>query len=182
LRFSWVYELPVGKGKRFLANSSGPLDKILGGWQLAGVQNYNSGRPIAISSTTTNGVTSGAAWPVLNLGVPIVANKCSSALQSTPYLNAKAFSDPAPFTIGNYKYLSQVRQCGYLNEDLELSKTVAIHESLTFQIGTMWTNAFNRTMWNNNQLGTNIDVPAAFGRYTGAYPARNIQFYTRLQW
>jgi hypothetical protein len=181
LRFSWVYDLPVGRGKRFLTNTSKPLDKILGGWQVAGVQNYNSGRPVAIGTTTTNGVTSGT-WPVLNPGVPIVANKCSSALQSVPYLNIKAFSDPAPFTIGNYRYLEQVRPCAYLNEDLELSKTILIHESLNFQIGTMWTNAFNRTEWHNGQLGLNIDVPAAFGRYTGAYPARNIQFYTRLQW
>ncbi|HET6932624.1 MAG TPA: TonB-dependent receptor [Candidatus Acidoferrum sp.] len=45
---SYIYELPVGKGKRFL-NKSGITDKVLGGWQLGGVQRYQSGQPISYS-------------------------------------------------------------------------------------------------------------------------------------
>src|SRR4030095_9510497 len=45
---SYIYELPVGKGKKFL-NKGGIRDKILGGWQVAGVQRYQSGQPISFS-------------------------------------------------------------------------------------------------------------------------------------
>ncbi|HZU44715.1 MAG TPA: TonB-dependent receptor, partial [Terriglobales bacterium] len=41
---SYIYELPVGKGKKFL-NKSGITDKVLGGWQIGGVQRYQSGQP-----------------------------------------------------------------------------------------------------------------------------------------
>ena len=45
---SYIYELPVGKGKKFL-NKSGLADKVLGGWQVGGVQRYQSGQPISFS-------------------------------------------------------------------------------------------------------------------------------------
>jgi hypothetical protein len=41
---SYQYELPFGPGKRF-ANASGPAGKVLGGWSVAGIQQYQSGRP-----------------------------------------------------------------------------------------------------------------------------------------
>src|SRR6185437_221227 len=44
---SYIYELPVGKGKRFL-NSGGVLDRVVGGWSISGIQRYESGQPIAI--------------------------------------------------------------------------------------------------------------------------------------
>jgi carboxypeptidase family protein len=45
---SYIYELPVGKGKRFL-NKGGITDKVLGGWQVGGVQRYQSGQPLSFS-------------------------------------------------------------------------------------------------------------------------------------
>src|SRR6266849_2146293 len=45
---SYIYELPVGKGKKFL-NKGGITDKVLGGWQIGGVQRYQSGQPISFS-------------------------------------------------------------------------------------------------------------------------------------
>jgi hypothetical protein len=45
---SYIYELPVGKGKKFL-NKGGLTDKVLGGWQVGGVQRYQSGQPISFS-------------------------------------------------------------------------------------------------------------------------------------
>jgi hypothetical protein len=41
-RTFWTYELPVGKGKR-LAVSNGVLDRVVGGWSLAGITQWNSG-------------------------------------------------------------------------------------------------------------------------------------------
>lgn len=44
LVLSYIYELPAGKGKKFL-NKGGITDKVLGGWQVAGVHRYQSGQP-----------------------------------------------------------------------------------------------------------------------------------------
>ena len=45
---SYIYELPVGKGKKFL-NRGGIADKVLGGWQVGGVQRYQSGQPLSFN-------------------------------------------------------------------------------------------------------------------------------------
>jgi hypothetical protein len=43
---SYIYELPVGKGKKFLSGG-GIKDKVVGGWQIGGVQRYQSGQPLS---------------------------------------------------------------------------------------------------------------------------------------
>jgi len=48
---SYIYELPVGKGKKFL-NKGGIVDKVIGGWQIGGVQRYQSGQPLSFSCAT----------------------------------------------------------------------------------------------------------------------------------
>ena len=41
-RWNWVAELPFGKGKPVLGNAGGVLDKLVGGWQVAGLGSINS--------------------------------------------------------------------------------------------------------------------------------------------
>src|SRR5207249_525527 len=48
---SYTYQFPFGPGKRF-ANVSGPAGKVVGGWSIAGIQQYESGRPNMIFSGT----------------------------------------------------------------------------------------------------------------------------------
>ncbi len=47
LRFSWSYELPLGKGKPWFA--SGLSSRLLGGWSIAGIAEYASGTPQMVS-------------------------------------------------------------------------------------------------------------------------------------
>ncbi len=49
---SYLYELPAGPGKRYL--NHGVASKILGGWQIGGVQRYQSGSPTTISAGATS--------------------------------------------------------------------------------------------------------------------------------
>jgi hypothetical protein len=42
IRFNWVVDVPVGKGKKFFGNSSRWLDEIIGGFQLAGAGDIKS--------------------------------------------------------------------------------------------------------------------------------------------
>ena len=42
--FSYVYELPFGHGKHFLANAPRLVDKLLGGWQLNGITTVSTGQ------------------------------------------------------------------------------------------------------------------------------------------
>lgn len=50
LQATYVYELPVGKGRRFGREIPKVLDYVIGGWQLAGNVLWTSGRPFTIYS------------------------------------------------------------------------------------------------------------------------------------
>ena len=43
--FNYLIELPFGKGKKFL-NKGGIVDRLVGGFQISGIQRYRSGTPI----------------------------------------------------------------------------------------------------------------------------------------
>ncbi|HUQ90832.1 MAG TPA: carboxypeptidase-like regulatory domain-containing protein [Bryobacteraceae bacterium] len=36
LKWNWIAGLPFGKGKKFLSNAGGVMDRVVGGWQIAG--------------------------------------------------------------------------------------------------------------------------------------------------
>lgn len=45
---NWVYDLPIGRGKRFGGSMGSAMDAILGGWQIAGLWRWSSGFPFSI--------------------------------------------------------------------------------------------------------------------------------------
>ena len=47
---TWIYELPVGKGKRFMNTNNPVLQSIFGGWQLQGFNSNQSGEPFSVTS------------------------------------------------------------------------------------------------------------------------------------
>ncbi len=65
LVLSYLYELPVGPGKRYLTH--GVASKVLGGWEVGGVQRYQSGSPVLINEFAT-GLSggSGGQYPGAN--------------------------------------------------------------------------------------------------------------------
>src|SRR5690348_5008030 len=48
LKFSYTYEPPFGKGKRFLPTANPVLRQIMDGWEVSGIQIYQSRTPLAI--------------------------------------------------------------------------------------------------------------------------------------
>jgi Carboxypeptidase regulatory-like domain len=47
---SAIYELPFGKGQKFLADANGIVSRFIGGWQLQGVYTFQSGAPIGFGN------------------------------------------------------------------------------------------------------------------------------------
>lgn len=57
LKINWIYELPIGRGKIFLAALGPRLDRIFGGWEFHGIARIQSGNPIIISGVRLVGMT-----------------------------------------------------------------------------------------------------------------------------
>jgi hypothetical protein len=52
VKLTYVYELPFGKGKHYL--NRGSVASVVGGWRLAGIQQYTSGTPVSIGTTVSS--------------------------------------------------------------------------------------------------------------------------------
>jgi hypothetical protein len=93
------YELPVGKGKRFL-NGGGWTNVIAGGWRINGLATLQSGTPLTIGCTVTTAAGMGCdALLVPGQGIYAGAHTLAH------WLNAAAFANPAAArTVGQTDY------------------------------------------------------------------------------
>jgi len=203
LIFAYQYQLPFGHGKRF-ANTSGLADKVIGGWSIAGVQQYRAGEPQEVMTGTNPlspyfGANSFLTRPNVVPGVP---QKSIAALLGTwdpnalgaagSTLNLAAWSLPAPFTLGNAPVTNGgIRRFPYFNEDISLVKQTNITERVNVELRADFLNIFNRTLFGFDQggdqygstlQGTTITSGlAGFGHISGQgnFP-REIQFGLKI--
>jgi len=195
LKLSWIYELPFGQGKKWL-NTTGAVDKILGGWKITGIHQYTSGDPLQIYndwlwSSLGGGIVRGDVIDGVDQRVPWQGSVDPN--DGTPYLNPDAFavtpvSDSWAYALrpGTApRLLPQTRGPGHQSEDLGLMKDTKIGERFNLNFRADFFNAFNRTGRGN----PNTDVALTedfcgctdFGRIFGvAHGGRNIQLGLRL--
>jgi hypothetical protein len=93
LAVSALYDLPFGKGKRFLSGV-GFLDRLVGGFQYNVIMTLESGRPLLISGASNQGI---ATRPNFNPGVSVRVPHPTKA----EWFNPLAFINPPDYTFGN---------------------------------------------------------------------------------
>jgi hypothetical protein len=90
-----------------------------------------------------------------------------------------AFTDPAPFTLGNTRVLPSTRGCPWIDEDVRLNKAIRVRENIALNLGAQAYDIFNRHTFRSIQ--GNIDLPTTFGVPTQATPGRNVTLYMKLE-
>ena len=50
---TFVYQLPFGKGARFLSNAHGVVNQLVAGWSISGITNLTTGQPFTVLTNTT---------------------------------------------------------------------------------------------------------------------------------
>jgi hypothetical protein len=175
LAISYVWELPFGRGKRFLSTAPRAVDLALGGWQINGITTFAAGQPIALTNSIAT--TSGATRPH-NLGRSAkLPGSVTDRLNG--YMDASAFAAPGPFEFGSApRSLPDVRGDGPQNFDLSLFKNFMFTERWTLQFRAEFFNVFNTPQFGepNGSYGN-----AQFNRITSqANNPRDIQFALRL--
>jgi hypothetical protein len=129
LNANWVYDLPVGRGKRFASSWNKTADGIIGGWQFSGLTRWTSGYPFSISTYAFGtdyeqdgrAVITGAAPRTgvsFQNGVPNVFSAGPAA--------AGAFRYAYP---GESGQRNNLRGPGYFGVDMSLAKAWKIAES-----------------------------------------------------
>ena len=93
LQLNYSYALPFGKGKSFFPNADPFANNFIGGWEISGVVDAQSGQPFSVaytaSTTTTPGAVSGRAS--INPGVALYPAKKTRTL----WFNPSAFKAPS---------------------------------------------------------------------------------------
>lgn len=177
LRISGIYELPFGKGKRWLRE--GAASYILGNWQFNTINSFLSGTPIVFS---VSGDVANIGNSVKTYMRPnVVGDPHSSNPTQQQWFNTAAFAVPAPFTFGNAGR-GLVRGPGFFNSDMSLFKNFPFKERVNAQLRLEVFNVFNiQNLGNPN--GNASTGNTNFGRITslcsGCSP-RDIQFAFKL--
>jgi hypothetical protein len=172
---SYVYEIPVGKGRSY-APSGKILESVIGGWQVAGVTSFKDGFPLSVTDATNNTNSFGG-----NQRPNLASNPKTSNQTIDSWFNTQAFVQPPPFTFGNVpRTMGYLRAQGTINSDITLQKYWQLwNEASRLQLRAEFYNIFNRTQF--FAPGTTFGT-STFGVIPGALPARSIQFGLKLYW
>jgi len=188
LVLSYIYELPVGRGKKFGGDMNKGLNAILGGWQVSGISTFKSGFPLAIEDVLNNnaavfgggqrpnivGDPRTGSCPGVNGGPPIPVHTLNC------WFNTSAFAQPSPYTYGNApRTMPNLRGAGINNWDLAAQKWFTIGERVRIQVRTEFFNAFNHVYL--FAPDTFFGGPT-FGTIQNAGPMRSIQFGVKGYW
>jgi hypothetical protein len=190
---NYVYDLPVGRGQRFLSSPSGWVNAVLGGWTTSGIVRYRTGFPF----TTHTGT-----FPInFTQDAPAVFNGDQQAVKqgihTDPTTGAIQFFASQTAALGAFSFpfgggtgtRNPVHGPDFVNVDIAVAKNFKMpwseHQTLQFRWEAF--NVFNHvdfavpgdptSLDNSNNILLN---PAAFGVITAtSHDPRQMQFSLR---
>jgi hypothetical protein len=165
LTVSSVYQLPFGKGRRFMASANSVADTLLGGWEAAGILTARSGLPFTPTISGDRANTGVSGQRPIRLGVGTSADPTVSK-----WFDPSAFAVPAQYTYGN-SGRNILRGDGLLEFDMTLKKVFSVKERYKVEFRAEAFNLFNQPTFSNSNatIGT-----AAAGTVTSTLNANRI--------
>ncbi len=99
--FNYFYQLPFGRGNKYLSNANKVTNGLAGGWEFTGIAHYNSGGPINVYFPGDVANIGGAVSqrPDRVIGQPQRAFVPGE--RRLGWINLDGYSTPAPYTFGN---------------------------------------------------------------------------------
>jgi hypothetical protein len=185
-----VYELPVGKGRKYL-DRGGLTNAILGGWQLSTVFRYSTGLPYYFRSSFCNvpGQFRASCIPAINGSNIYAQDPGSFDPNKGPLFDKNAFqsTDDFNFNYGTGARVTSFRGFGYHNQDLSLVKNTSLGGRTNQQFRIEAFNLWNWHMFNSSgEWGglafTNDLASPDFGKWNGSVTnPRNVQVAIRFE-
>jgi hypothetical protein len=178
---SYVLDVPVGKGRKYLANGNPLVQAAIGGWGVQGTTTLQTGFPLhfGTNSNQTNSQGGGSR--------PNVVAGCNKSIDGSvqsrlgQYFNTACFTAPPAFTYGNEgRNDPNLRSPGIAQWDFAAVKnfSIAPEARAYVQFRAEFFNIFNRVQFGfPNQTQGN----SAFGQITSQQNLpRLVQFALRL--
>jgi hypothetical protein len=174
---SYIYELPVGQGRRYL-NTGGVANAVLGGWQVSGITQVQSGFPFTVGANDYSNSQSTNSRP---------DRTCfgNGPKTITKWFDTSCFNKTALLAAqlaGNYRFGNSGRNVlsgpGLNDFDFAALKRFSLGERFKLEFRAELYN-----MWNTPNFAyphTSV-TSASFGKITNTNgPARQVQFGLKL--
>jgi len=178
LASAFVWELPVGRGRKYLSSAGPALQAVAGGWSLSTISILSSGTPVMV--TAPNNTPSS----LTNFRADRLCDGRRELADRNPRTNGLYWLAPSCFAVPKAGYFGNAGVYilpgpGIANWDLALQKRTRVSESVQAVLRVEMFNAFNHTQFSavNGMAGD-----ANFGQVTQARTPRQIQMGLKLLW
>jgi hypothetical protein len=171
---NYIYNLPIGRGQAVFGNVSTKLDRLVGGWQLAGIITAASGHYTCL---TTNSKETGYQYPTCTPRANIVGDPNISDQTQYEWFNPKAYAVPSSTYIYGDSAPYSMQGPGTFNWDAALYKFTTITERVRLQLRMEAFDCLNHA--NLSSLQTNVSN-SQLGVSTSRTDSRVVEFGGRL--
>jgi outer membrane receptor protein involved in Fe transport len=154
---SFLYDLPIGQGKHFLAH--GLAGKIIGGWQFSGIFQFRTGTPLTFTGSNSLNLGSGGT-ATLDQIAPV--NVLGGIAAGNPWFDTNSFAKAATNVQGSTgrNIWSGPNLWG---TSAGLSRTIVLREQMKLQLKLETFNTTNTPQFSNPNTGFGSN----FGFITG---------------
>jgi len=153
-----IYQLPIGRGKRFGGSMNRGLDALIGGWQISGIYRWNTGLPNGQPYDTGQWSTNWEVQSNVTMVGHIPTCPTRGDANNAPKLfgcdTVAAYQSYRPSYPGETGQRNVLREPGYVNLDMGLSKIFTMPWSEKQKLALRW-EVFNVT---NTQHLTGADA------------------------
>ena len=175
-----IWELPVGKGKRWLGNSNRVVTTVLGNWQLSAIQSAETGVPMTFShngqlpGNVTNVYLPGAMRPDMAPGKTYDDIKlewdrkgpCRHTVAcALPWADINAFAVPASYTPGQAGR-NIINGPGMFWHQFAMMKSIPVTERIKGTLRVDVTAPFKYPFFAAPSTAVNMRNPQTFGKIT----------------
>ena len=136
---SYIYNLPIGRGERFLGTVNRAANVAVGGWQVTGITTFQGGFPFSITAGDNAGLLD---TQFQRANYTPGCDVHSNLTKKFQRINMACFTQPAIGVFGNTKR-NFLRQPGINNWDMGLAKTFSFTEGVKFRFNLDTFNTFN---------------------------------------
>ncbi|MBI3210185.1 MAG: carboxypeptidase regulatory-like domain-containing protein [Candidatus Solibacter usitatus] len=163
-----IYELPLGRGKKFFSQANSFVNTFLGGWSINGIYTYQSGEPFSVRSGVLTANFTSQSRAALKPGVALPQSQLQNkagAVGPVYFPNADAFTFPNPGDVGLGRNVFQGPS--YWDLDAGITKGFQITERVKMVFRTELFNALNHPNFRNPRdasSGTPAITSGLFGQ------------------
>jgi len=146
---SFVYQLPIGRGKKVLGGVGRAANLLVGGWELTGITTFQTGFPYSVYANDVGGVLQAVPQRADRVSGCDIHSGLSGPFQR---LSPACFTQPALGVFGTTGR-NILRQPGINNWDLGLGKAFVISERVRFALHVDTFNTFNHHQYGGDVGG-----------------------------